>query len=209
MVTRKTKPTIVTLDEGGVEPTKLKVNDAIAPARGRVIIVLVDTHGKKTAAGEYWGTYTNRIFPSGGFQPQTPIREGNTETIMPRSGKKGVTPRWATEGEFNFSKLGDKYYSTQMQIYVVQVPVKIQGKRRDGTTYTTHSHLPVERLGLNAQTLPLNMSIRQRDRKLQEIIMAELPAGALYKVSKEVVGPGGRLDLQRGDREIRCRFWKD
>jgi len=116
---------------------------------------------------------------------QIAIREGNTETIALKGGKRAVTRRWTTDGEFVFTKIGDQYYEKQRRNYVAQIPVVVKGTRRDNTPYTRHSHTPVERLGLTSQTLPLNMTPAQRDNKLKAMIEAQLPDGALYEVSKE------------------------
>jgi len=188
MVSRTTKLTIVTLDEDGVGPTKLKSNDAMALGSGRTRIILVDVHGRPTTAGKFWETYTGRVLPAGGFQQQTPMREGNTETLRLRDGKRAVTRRWTSDGESKFTKLGDNFYKDQLRKYVVQVPVIIDGTRKNGTTYTAHSHLPVERLGLTSQTLPLNLSASEQDRKLKQMILLQLPDGALYEASKEQWG---------------------
>jgi len=183
-MSKNTKTRIEGLVELGVSPAKLKTSDAIALIHGKTRIVLVDIAGDPTAAGKYWSTHTKRELPQGIFMPQVAIREGNTETIQLKDGKK-VTRRWTTDGEFSFTKLGDQYYAKQKRNSVVQVPVVVKGTRRDGTKYTTHSHIPVERLGITKQLLPMSLSAGERDIKIKEMIEQQLPSRALYEVSKE------------------------
>jgi hypothetical protein len=185
MTTKSTKTRIEGLVALGVEPAKLKSNDSIALVQGRTRIILIDQAGDATAAGKYWSTHTNLELPQGGFMSQVARREGNTEYIKLQNGKKAVTRRWTTDGEFAFTKIGDQYYSKQRRNYVVQVPVVVKGRRRDDSQYTRHSHMPIEQLGLTSQTLPMNLTPAQRASKLKEIISAQLPNGALYEVSKE------------------------
>jgi len=184
MTSKNTKTRIEGLVALGVDPAKLKSSDAIALVHGKTRIVLVDIAGDATAAGKFWSTHTNMELPQGGFMSQVAVREGNTEYIKLKGGKKVVTRRWTIDGEFAFTKIGDQYYEKQRQNYVVQIPVVVRGTRRDNSKYVRHSHMPVEQLGLTNQTLPLNMTPAQRDIKLKEIIEAQLPDGALYEVSK-------------------------
>ena len=193
MTTKSTKTRIESLVALGVEPAKLKSNDSIALVQCRTRIILIDQAGDPTAAGKHWSAHTNKELPQGGFMSQVARREGNTEFIKLKDGKKVVTRRWTTGGEFEFTKIGDQYYSKQRRNYVVQIPILIKGKRRDNSNYTLHSHMPVEQLGLTSQTLPMNMTAAHRDRKLKGIISAQLPEGALSEVSREtwVLDPAG------------------
>ena len=166
---------------------KLKSTDAIALTTGRKRVVLISAQGITTAAGEYWKEIGGEVPPIGGFASQTPMREGNTETIRMMSGRTAVTRRFTTAGEYEFTKVGDKFYKKQMRNYVVQIPVSIRGLRKDGTTsYTVKSHLPIEKLGLTTATLPMSLSQLERDRRIKEMITDDLPlSGVIHEVSKE------------------------
>ncbi len=200
MTSKNTRARIEALVALGVEPSKLKSNDTIALVHGKTRIALVDQAGDATAAGRYWGDHTNLELPQGGFMRQVAVREGNTEYIKLKGGKRAVTRSWTTDGAFAFTKLGDQYYSKQRRNYVVQVPVLVTGERRDKSKYTRASHLHIEQLGLTSQTLPLNMTLAQRDMKIKERRAAVLPDGVRHEVSEEVLkeGPNGRWVMAGG-----------
>jgi hypothetical protein len=96
---------------------------------------LVSDDGTTTKQGRYWEQKTGERLPTCGFLQQAAVREGGSETIRHRDGSKGVTRRWnEARGEWDFTRLGTRYYATLRRNYVVSVPVKVQGKRRDGSS---------------------------------------------------------------------------
>ena len=115
------------------------------------------------------------------------MREGNTEYVTLRSGKRVKTRIFdATSNEYRFTKEGDQFYKQLRRNYVVQIPVKIIGKRLNGTTYTIKSSMPIEKLGLTNKQLPLNLTHAERKAKLKEMVEDELPlSGALLQHSQE------------------------
>ena len=74
---------------------------------GKKFITLA-RNGDPTLAGKYYEQQTNTTLEAGGYNlTQTPIREGNTEFVKLRSGKKGKTRVWnAISGEYRFTKEG-------------------------------------------------------------------------------------------------------
>ncbi len=144
-------------------PQRLKGSEGIALKLGKRIVKLVDDEGDATKAGAYWARTTGQALPVGCFLQQTATREGNTESIQLRDGTKGVTRRWnEASGEYKFTRLGNMYYQTVRRNYLVTVPVIINGRRKDGSSYRIKSTMPVSKLGLKPTTLPSNMSSPRR-----------------------------------------------
>ena len=104
MTSKNTETRIENLVALGVGPAKLKSNDTIALVHGKTLIILVDQAGDPTASGKYWSTHTNLELPQCGFMSQVAVREGNTEYIKLKGGKKAVTRRWTTDGKIAFTK---------------------------------------------------------------------------------------------------------
>ena len=116
---------------------------------GKKFITLA-RNGDPTLAGKYYEQQTNTPLEADGYNlTQTPIREGNTEFVTLRSGKKVKTRIWnAISGEYRFTKEGNAFYKNLRRNYVVSIPVTVIGKRKNGTTYTVRSHMPIEKLGM-------------------------------------------------------------
>ena len=149
---------------------------------------LVDTSGSKTKIGAYWEQQTGQDLPVGGFDSgQTPFREGNTEFIYMRNGEQRAVRQYSpVDNEFKFTVLGKSFYARLKRNYVVQVPVIIKGKRKDGTEYNVKSSLPVSRMGIDRIQMPLNLTAAARTAKIKEIVTAQLNLDEpLYEVSQE------------------------
>ena len=156
--------------------------------KGKSFITLAKVDGNLTIAGRYYEQKTGKALdPSGYDLQQTPMREGNTERVKLRNGKTVITRQWdAVSGEYRFTKQGDQFYKQLRRNYVVQIPVKIVGKRLNGTTYTIKSSMPIEKLGLTRKQLPLNLTHAERKAKLKEMVEDELPlSGTLMQHSQE------------------------
>ena len=108
---------------------------AVIARQGTRFQTLVDTAGQRTEAGRYYEQASSSDLPAGGFDTsQAPTRSGDTEYISMRSGEQRATRRWdATISDYRFTDLGRSYYSRLKRNYVVQVPVRITGKRKDGS----------------------------------------------------------------------------
>ena len=96
---------------------------------------LVSTTGERTALGSYHEQQSSEEWPVGGFDPtQAPFREGNTEYIKMRSGEERTVRRYdPVDNEYKSTKLSKSFYSRLKINCVVQIPVKIKGKRKDGS----------------------------------------------------------------------------
>lgn len=187
-IRKSTRTLLDALRADGAQPKKLKTTEAIGVQSGRRVVTLVDSSGEKTAAGLYWEQKSGTDLPAGGFLQQAAERNGNVETIRLRDGRKAVTRRWdAATGEYKFTALGKKYYSTLRRNYVVDVPVVIKGKRKDGTTYQIKSHLKMEKLGLRPVQVPLHLSLEERRAYVKASVKRSMEQNpnALYEVSDE------------------------
>jgi hypothetical protein len=68
----------------------------------------------------------------------------------------------------------------------VSAPVKVQGLRKDRSTYEYRAHIFVEKSGLTSKELPLRLRSPERNERVRELVQEEIPAdGVLYEVSEE------------------------
>jgi hypothetical protein len=187
MARRRDREALDELIGAGVTPSKLKGSEGISLVQGKRRIRLVTDSGEVTKQGRYWEQKTGELLPAGGFLQQKAVREGGVESIRLRDGTKGITRRWnEARGDWDFTRLGNRYYSTLRRNYVVSMPVKVQGKRANGSTYEYRAHIFVERNGLTAKDLPLRLRSPERYEKVKELIHLEIRAdGVLYEVSEE------------------------
>ena len=78
---------------------------------GNRFVHLSDQSGNPTVAGREFEARTGEQLPASGYQQQRPRREGNTETIVLRNGKRAVTRRWnAGQDKLIFTKAGTEFY---------------------------------------------------------------------------------------------------
>ena len=187
MARRREHAKVDRLIAAGATPGKLRTSEGLVLAAGRERIRMVQDDGAVTAAGRYWEQKTGEQLPAGGFLQQVAQRENNTEYILLRSGVKAVTRTFdEATGAYRFSRLGRRYYSTLRRNYVASVPVKVEGTRKDRSTYEYKAHISVEKLGLRPKQLPLSMRSPERYARVKELIQQELPTnGVLYEVSEE------------------------
>ena len=103
-----------------------------------------------------------------------------------RGGGKRATRRWdPAENDWKFTALGKSFYSTLRRNYLVQVPVKVAGKRKDGSAYTLKTWMPIEKFGLTPINMPLNLTYRQRLARVKASVQGQLDRGALLEYSDE------------------------
>ena len=117
---------------------------------------------------------------------QVASRIGNSETIRLRDGTRGEVRRFdEVTGDYKFTRLGYSYFQTVRRNYMATVPVLITGTRKDRSTNTLKSTMPVSKLGLTYQTLPSNMKSPERRARVKALVQKQLPA-ILYEHSEEV-----------------------
>ena len=128
----------------GTAPSKVKSGAVLARQGGTRFQTLVDASGQLTAAGRYYQEKTGQDLPVGSIDnSQAPTRTQDTEQISLRDGTQRATRRWdpATQ-DYKFTALGRKFYGRLKRSYVVQVPVRVQGLRKNGSTYYIRSTIP-------------------------------------------------------------------
>ena len=157
----------------GTAPSKVK-SGAVLARQGTGFQTLVTADGGLTAAGTYYQAKTNKDLPVGGLgfdNQQAPTRSGDTEYITMRDGSQRATRRWdpATQ-DYKFTALGRRYYGRLKRNYVVQVPVRVTGVRRNGTQYQIRSTLPIAKLGVDRVELPLNLTAQERNSRIKDIV---------------------------------------
>ena len=148
---------------------------------------LLTSQGQRTALGEYYEQKSSDELPVGGFDPtQAPFREGNTEFIKMRNGEERAVRRYdPADNEYKFTKLGKSFYARLKRHYIVQIPVMVKGKRKDGSYYNIKSTLPISKMGVDRIEMPLNLTAAQRTAQIKEIISAKLNLDEpLYEVSQ-------------------------
>ena len=186
-MSNKAKESIDSMLAAGVAPRDTR-GGAVILKTGARYHALVTTAGDKTKLGTYWEEKTSEELPVGGFDPtQSPFRQGDVEYIRMRSGQERAVRRYSpVDNEYKFTALGKSFYSRLKRSYVVQIPVTIKGRRKNGTHYNVKSTMPVSKMGLDQITIPLNLTPAQRDSKIKEIVKRQLNlAEPLYEVSQE------------------------
>ena len=181
---------VVPAVEVGIKPTETASGSLILRS-GRRYVTLVKSDGTKTEAGDIYEQRSGQALPAGGvYNPETrAYREGNTEYIRDRAGKERVTRRWDPgSNDYRFTALGRSFYARKRSEYVAHVPILIQGRRKNGSTYTLRSYMPTESMGLRGLSLPQNLSQRQRDQRVKDTVLQHIRAqegGVLFEVSDE------------------------
>ena len=156
--------------------SKRSASGATIARQGGRFQTLVDARGERTPAGAYYEAQSGEALSIGGFDStQAPRRTRNTECVTMRDGTQRATRRWdpATQ-EFKFTALGRIFYARLKRSYVVQLPVRIQDERKDGTTCTIRSTLPIAKLGLDRVEMPLNLTATQRNANIRQIVRSQL-----------------------------------
>ena len=152
-------------------PTRTTSAGAVIARNGARFQTLVDASGERTAAGRYFEQASAQDLPVGGFDTSPPMRSGDTEYVTTRSGEQRATRRWdPTSQEYRFTAVGKSYYKRLKRNYVVQVPVRVTGTRKDGSQYHIRSTLPIAKLGIDRVELPLNLTISQRTERIKQIV---------------------------------------
>ena len=144
----------------GIEPTETS-SGSVVLRQGKRYVTLVKPDGTKTQSGAWYEQRSRNELPAGGAfnRNQQPQREGLTELIKTRDGREKVVRRWdPVTNEFKFTALGRSFYARKRSVYVVHVPVIVEGRRKNGTTYELKSFMPVEKMGLQGLTLPQTLT---------------------------------------------------
>ena len=91
----------------------------------------------------FFGTL-GRAPPRGYNYGALPYRMGRTEYIAAPGGDRALR-RWnPINSTWKYTGLGRSYFETERQEVIVHVPIKVYGKRVNGTTYEFTGHMPVD-----------------------------------------------------------------
>ena len=116
---------------------------------GRSRYEILATSAGLTAAGAYHRTLTWATSGQHGLGGDDIIRVGNTEFLHPRGGKKQRLRTLMPNGEFQYTKAGNRYFQANDHFeYVLGMPVKIttHGGRQQGRI--RHDTFPVSKMGV-------------------------------------------------------------
>ena len=150
------------LYDQGERPQKNTTTESIGLNTGKRSIVLVDNAGKKTPAGSYYEQKTGTELPLGGSAAGRPPRRQRGNNSAKRRQARHHQKVGRGQQRLDFYSPWKKYYSTLRRNYVADVPILIEGKRKNGTVYKIKSHMKIEKLGLRPVEVPLNLSHDQR-----------------------------------------------
>ena len=103
-----------------------------------------------TPLGRLWAETTGKQLPEKGFQmDQRTIHRGASEYIKDLQGKKHQVRRCDGRA-YTYTRLGPNYFDANKAKFVVEVPVRIEGRRgtgrdhwRDGEAYERRAMMPV------------------------------------------------------------------
>ena len=106
---------------------------------------------------------------------QDPFRpnNGDREFIRTRDGEARVVRIYMPgDRAWRYTQLGRRFYSAAQTQYIVEVPVIISGRTRDGSDYyAKRTWLPVEVMGMGRVSMPMIMGDAEaRDRVKRQVI---------------------------------------
>ena len=117
------------------------------PLGGRSFVRLGNEDGTLNAAGKFYYQRTGEAPPENGVNfNQQPTRKGKSEFIQ-FSGKEARVRTLGPNGKWTLTALGKRFFSKKQIEFVLSIPVKITGARKNGTAYTRYDWLPVDLLG--------------------------------------------------------------
>ena len=121
-------------------------------------VLLTRPNGQLTRAGQFYYSVTGRRPPSRQFDDSQPlIRDGASDYILMRSGRRQLVRTLQPDGQYHVTKLGKAFFKDKYTEWLAHVPVIIRGTRRRGrnagNSYERHDYLPVTALeiGLSRQ----------------------------------------------------------
>jgi len=154
---------------------------------------IVNVQGKTTPFGDYYYSNVSAPPPNRGFDyAQKATRVGRRETIKLLDGTTAVARTWnPRKNEFTFTKTGKEYYQHHSDRWLVQLPAKIQLRRKNGSYYVRDEYLQSSAVGLGEIHLPSTMTEAQQRAEVKrqtDEFLSGLPtvAGGL---SETIPGP--------------------
>ena len=142
---------------------------------------------KLTPAGKYYFKKQG-VEWTGGFDPERPLkREGGKEFVVYRDGTQRLA-RTLRGGDFSYTRIGKQYFKArgEHEEFIVSIPVKIQGRGRNGRRYERFGHLPHMAIsGLASLKVPVYLSEQEKHEQLKKQVLDGADANNLLEVSNE------------------------
>ena len=142
---------------------------------------------KLTPAGKYYFKKQG-VEWTGGFDPERPLkREGGKEFVVYRDGTQRLA-RTLRGGDFSYTRIGKQYFKArgEHEEFIVSIPVKIQGRGRNGRRYERFGHLPHMAIsGLASLKVPIYLSEQEKHEQLKKQVLDGADANNLLEVSNE------------------------
>ena len=142
-------------------------------------VLLTRPNGQLTRAGQFYYSVTGRRPPSRQFDESQPlIRDGASDYILMRSGRRQLVRTLQPDGQYHVTKLGKAFFKDKYTEWLAHVPVIIRGTRRRGrnagNSYERHDYLPVTALELGLSRQNDAWSEAQIARNVKEAVLRQL-----------------------------------
>ena len=141
-------------------------------------VLLTRPNGQLTRAGQFYYSVTGRP-PSRQFDESQPlIRDGASDYILMRSGRRQLVRTLQPDGQYHVTKLGKAFFKDKYTEWLAHVPVIIRGTRRRGrnagNSYERHDYLPVTALEIGLSRQNDAWSEAQIARNVKEAVLRQL-----------------------------------
>ena len=142
-------------------------------------VLLTRPNGQLTREGQFYYSVTGRRPPSRQFDESQPlIRDGASDYILMRSGRRQLVRTLQPDGQYHVTKLGKAFFKDKYTEWLAHVPVIIRGTRRRGrnagNSYERHDYLPVTTLELGLSRQNDAWSEAQIARNVKEAVLRQL-----------------------------------
>ena len=142
-------------------------------------VLLTRPNGQLTRAGQFYYSVTGRRPPSRQFDESQPlIRDGASDYILMRSGRRQLVRTLQPDGQYHVTKLGKAFFKDKYTEWLAHVPVIIRGTRRRGrnagNSYERHDYLPVTALEIGLSRQNDAWSEAQIARNVKEAVLRQL-----------------------------------
>ena len=142
-------------------------------------VLLTRPNGQLTRAGQFYYSVTGRRPPSRQFDESQPlIRDGASDYILMRSGRRQLVRTLQADGQYHVTKLGKAFFKDKYTEWLAHVPVIIRGTRRRGrnagNSYERHDYLPVTSLEIGLSRQNDAWSEAQIARNVKEAVLRQL-----------------------------------
>ena len=142
---------------------------------GRQYVVLSGPDGVVNAEGQYYYQLVGEHPPDRTFDfNQMPSRRGDSEFARDRQGRAVRLRTLLPDGEYKYTSLGKHFFRYQQVEHVVHIPVRIEGRRRDGRAYVREDYIPFDSLAVERVMTDGVMSQARRIARVKELCLQAL-----------------------------------